>query len=42
MEKNLIKLKGGYINNQELGNEMNNLIINSIRGKLALMEKMDI
>ena len=41
MEKNLIKLKGGYINNQELGNEMNNLIINSIRGKLALMEKMD-
>ena len=42
MEKNLIKLKGGYINNQESGNEMNNLIINSIRGKLALMEKMDI
>ena len=41
MDKNLIKVKGGYINNQELGDDMNNLIINSIRGKLALMEKMD-
>ena len=41
MDKNLIKVKGGYLNNQELGDDMNNLIINSIRGKLALMEKMD-
>ncbi len=41
MDKNLIKIKGGYLNNQELGDDMNNLIINSIRGKLALMEKMD-
>ena len=41
MDKNLIKVKGGYLNNQELGDNMNNLIINSIRGKLALMEKMD-
>ena len=41
MNKNLIKIKGGYLNNQELGDDMNNLIINSIRGKLALMEKMD-
>jgi hypothetical protein len=41
MDKNLIKVKGGYLNNQELGDNMNNLIINSIRGKLAIMEKMD-
>ena len=41
MDKNLIKIKGGYLNNQELGDNMNNLIINSIRGKLAIMEKMD-
>ena len=40
-EKDLIKIKGGYTNNQELGNNMNNMIINAIRGKLALIENMD-
>ena len=40
-EKDLIKAKGGYSNNQELGNNMNNMIINAIRGKLALIENFD-
>ena len=26
--------------NQDLGNELNNMIINSIKGKLALLENM--
>ena len=41
MEKDLIKVKGGYLNNQDLGNNMNNMIINAIRGKLALIDNMD-
>ena len=41
MEKNLIKVKGGYLNNQELGDNMNKMIINAIRGKLALIDNMD-
>ena len=41
MEKNLIRVRGGYVNNQELGDNMNKIIINSIRGKLALIENMD-
>ena len=41
MEKNLIKIKGGYLNNQELGNNINNMIINAIRGKLALIDNMN-
>ena len=41
MEKDLIKVKGGYLNNQDLGNNMNNMIINAIRGKLAIMENLD-
>ena len=41
MEKNLIKIKGGYLNNQDLGNNINNMIINAIRGKLALIDNMN-
>ena len=41
MEKDLIKVKGGYLNNQDLGNNMNNMIINAIRGKLAIMDNLD-
>ena len=40
-KKDLIKVKGGYSNNQELGNNMNNIIINAIRGKLAIIENLD-
>ena len=41
MEKDLIRIKGGYLNNQELGNNMNNMIINSISGKLVLLENLN-
>ena len=37
--KELLKLKGGYINNKNFGDEVNELLINSIKGKLVLIEK---
>ena len=37
--KELLKLKGGYINNEKFGDEVNELLINSIKGKLVLIEK---
>ena len=37
--KELLKLKGGYINNENFGDEVNELLINSIKGKLVLIEK---
>ena len=40
-EKDLMKVKGGYYLNQDLGNELNNMIINSIRGKLAIIENIN-
>ena len=40
-EKDLMKAKGGYLLNQDLGNDINNMIINTIRGKLALIENMN-
>ena len=40
-EKDLMKVKGGYLLNQELGNELNNMIINTIRGKLAIIENLN-
>ena len=39
-EKDLMKVKGGYLLNQDIGNDLNNMIINSIKGKLALIENM--
>ena len=39
--KELIKVKGGYLKNQELGDDISNMIINSIKGKLTLIENMD-
>ena len=40
-EKDLMKAKGGYYLNQDLGNELNNMINNSIRGKLAIIENLN-
>ena len=40
-EKDLMKAKGGYYLNQDLGNELNNMIISSIRGKLAIIENLN-
>ena len=37
-EKDLMKAKGGYLLNQDMSNELNNIIINSIKGKLAIIE----
>ena len=37
--KELLKLKGGYVKNEDLGDEINQLLINSIKGKLDILEK---
>ena len=41
--KELLKLKGGYINNEDFGDEMNKSLINSTKGKSDVieMEKLD-
>lgn len=36
--KDLLKLKGGYLKNEDFGDEMNDLLINSIKGKLDMIE----
>lgn len=36
--KELLKLKGGYLKNQELGDNMDELLIDSIKGKLSIIE----
>ena len=36
--KELLKLKGGYLKNEDFGDEMNDLLINSIKGKLDMIE----
>ena len=40
-DRELLKVKGGYINNQELGDKMNQLLVNSIKNKLDIIEKMN-
>ena len=40
-EKDLMKAKGGYLLNQDMGNDLNNMIINSIKGKLAIIENLN-
>ena len=40
-ENELMNVKGGYLQNQELGNELNNMVINAIRGKLAIIENLN-
>ena len=37
-DKQLLKLKGGYLKNKELGDNMNELLIDSIQKKLFLIE----
>lgn len=39
--KELLKIKGGYINNQELGDKMSSLLITSIKNKLDIIENMN-
>mgnify|MGYP006916138954 CR=1 FL=1 len=38
LNKELMNVKGGYINNTELGNKVNNMILDSIKGKLAILD----
>ena len=40
-DRELLKVKGGYINNQELGDKMNELLVNSIKNKLDIIENMN-
>ena len=42
IRKKLLKLKGGYLNNEDLVDEMNELLINSIKGKLNMIEKSNL
>jgi hypothetical protein len=36
--KELLKLKGGYLKNKELGDNVDELLIDSIKGKLSIIE----
>jgi len=38
LNKELMNVNGGYINNTELGNKVNNMILDSIKGKLAILD----
>ena len=38
--KELIKVKGGYMQNKELGDEINNILIDSIKNKLDIIENL--
>ena len=38
--KELLKVKGGYIQNKALGDKMNNILIDSIKNKLDIIEKI--
>ena len=40
-EKDLMKVKGGFLLNQDMGNDLNDMIINSIQGKLAIIESLN-
>ena len=40
MGNELIKLKGGYENNINLGNKLNNMLIDSIKGKLTIINEI--
>ena len=39
--KELLKVKGGYINNKEFGDKMDQLLIDSIKNKLDIIENMN-
>ena len=39
-KKEVMKVKGGYINNTNIGDEVGNLLIESIQTKLSLLNKL--
>jgi len=40
MGKELMKVKGGYENNVEFGNKLNSMLVDSIKGKLAIIKEV--
>ena len=40
-KKEYLKSRGGYINNIKLGDEVGNLLIESIQNKLSLLNKLN-
>ena len=40
-DKELLKVQGGYANNQELGDKMSQLLVNSIKNKLDMIENLN-
>ena len=40
MNRELMKINGGYENNEKLGKEVNNCLIDSIKGKLAILDAL--
>ena len=40
-DKELLKVKGGYANNQEFGDQLSELLVNSIKNKLNIIENMN-
>ena len=40
-KQKLLKLKGGFSNNLNIGNDVNNLLINSIKGKLSIIKAIN-
>ena len=41
IKKEIIKINGGLLNNQKLGSDLSNLLINSINGKISLIKAMN-
>ena len=41
MKKEMLKINGGFFNNQKLGNELSNLLINSINGKFSVIKALN-
>ena len=41
MKKEILRINGGLFNNQKLGNQLGNLLINSINGKISVIKAMN-
>ena len=41
IKKEIIKINGGILNNNKLGNDLSNILINSINGKISLIKAMN-
>ena len=41
MKKEILRINGGFLNNQKLGNQLGNLLINSINGKISVIKAMN-